>query len=73
MAENGKLDLSQIQQVPVVELHIRYSPATGEFQVIGSQIDQVIKLGMLEFAKLAVSQPQSERSSIVIPNVRMVT
>lgn len=57
------------QKVVVLELAIRWLPQTGQLQVVGSQVDDVTRLGMLELAKAAILK-QSDRQAqtpLIVP------
>ena len=58
-----------IQQVAALELAIRWIPQTGQLQVIGSEVDVVTKLGMLEMAKVAILKQGEQRpqSPLIVP------
>lgn len=60
---------STIQQVVAIELAIRWIPQTGQLQVVGSEVDVVTKLGMLEMAKIAIVKQGEQRASspLIVP------
>jgi hypothetical protein len=70
MADGGN-GIPQLGQKEVVafELAIRWVPATGQLQVVGSQVDEVTKLGMLEMAKVALINQNAQRaqSPVIVP------
>lgn len=45
------MDAPQAAQVASVELRIQWVPQLGQFRVSWPEIDDVIKLGMLQFAQ----------------------
>jgi len=70
MADGGN-GAPVIQQpvAPVFELAIRWSPTTGQIQVVGSQMDDVTRYGMLEMAKVAIlnQSRQQAQSPLIVP------
>ena len=62
------------QQAVAIELAIRWIPQTGQLQVVGSQVDDVTKLGMLEMAKVAIlAQSQSRQTAPLIVPARFAS
>ena len=57
------------QEVIALELAIRWMPQTGQLQVVGSQVDDVTKLGMLEMAKVAILNQSQQRKDtpLIVP------
>jgi hypothetical protein len=60
----------------VLELTIQWSPQTGQLGIKWPQVDDVLKMGMLEMAKSVMIEARaqagmSKPSSLVIPAARM--
>lgn len=57
------------QRVVAFEIAIRWIPQTGQLQVVGSEVDDVTRLGMLELAKAAIlAQKQRQtQSPLIVP------
>lgn len=57
------------KQVVAFELAIRWVPQTGQLQVVGSEVDDVTKLGMLELAKVALIAQKNRQvqSPVIVP------
>lgn len=60
---DGQNGAQAAQQVQVFEVIIRWVPATGQIQVASSQMDDTIKFGMLEMAKVAINQQREAAAS----------
>lgn len=57
-----------VKQIQTFELRIQWIPETGQLQLVGSQMDDVTRFGMLEMAKVAISKQQSQGSqSMIVP------
>jgi hypothetical protein len=57
----------QAQQNPVVEIIIQYVPNTGQLALRASNVDDVMKLGMLETAKsLIIEERVKKQGSSVL-------
>lgn len=54
--------IRQAQQNPVVEFIIQYVPNTGQLSVRCSNVDDIMKLGMLETAKSLILEERIKRS-----------
>jgi len=56
-------------KVPDFEVHIRWSPSTGQVQVAATEMDAVLQLGMLEMAKMAMQESRTRQASspLVVP------
>jgi hypothetical protein len=63
-----------VKQVPVeaYEVHIRWVPSTGQIQFASTQMDDVLKLGMIEMAKIALAEQRAAAAagkgpSLIVP------
>jgi hypothetical protein len=68
MMESDIKTAAEAAAAAVVELAIRWAPATGQLQVVGSNVDLVVKLGMMEMAKIALqNQTKPSASPVIVP------
>lgn len=61
----------QVGQAVVYRLVIEWTPATGQFNLGVPQVDDTIKLGMLEMAKQVIAEMRGktakESSGLIVP------
>ncbi len=73
MADTSGNGAATAQAVTAIELAIRWTPQTGQLQVVGSQVDDVTKLGMLEMAKFAIRNQSGQREQPLIVPARFAS
>ena len=62
-----------IEDVPGIELHIKFIPQTGQFMVQFPQVDHVTIMGLLEFAKVNLLEMRAKADQrIQIPDMKLV-
>ncbi len=54
---------------PVIDIVIRWMPSTGSIQIAWPQVDDVIKLGLIEMAKTSLTEMRLKQadSALVVP------
>ena len=69
MSDNGKAIAHELaQEIAPFEIRILYHPVTHQVQCQMPQCDDIIRYGMLEFAKAILLDARSKANPIATPN-----
>lgn len=71
MSNNGTMPIDEVQPQPVIEVHMRWSPGVGKFEIGWPQVDDTIKIGMLGMAYASLIEARV-KSAIGRPDAGLV-